>query len=169
MQDVDVHGTTSGACAAAEALENLRVESSHRRSRGFEGLDVIDRLVPREEGDLGDIHVRLDDGLAGQPDFDPVGVGEAVDRAAGAADSAPTAAAPDQLIARVFEGFLNGQGVGDVVPFAHDEDGDFALIFFLDTGHGLFGFAFGFTHRARPLSLRRFRSNATGPGPGSAR
>ena len=98
--DLQLLRAALGAGAAAQAFQHLGVEPDERGKGRRQLFQAVLRPLGGVEGDLGQVHPRLDERAAGQADVQ-LGIALlAVDGGAGAAEGGPAAHAPDQACSR---------------------------------------------------------------------
>src|SRR3990172_895258 len=78
VHHLNLHRARLGASITLEASQELGVVLHQGLYVGLYLLNIIDTLGRREEGNLSEIHVRLDNGLTGQTHLDLISLGEAV-------------------------------------------------------------------------------------------
>ena len=76
---LSLHRTDLAARIAGETAEDLRVELPNLLCRALQFVDAEDGPRGRIEGDLGQVHARFNDRLAGQADLDAIVVRQAID------------------------------------------------------------------------------------------
>ena len=124
VHDLDLHGAGLGAEVTGDAAEDFRIEGLNAFGGGVHFFYIVARPVGREEGDLGQIHIGLDHGLAGKAEVEFVVARHPVDGGTGPADAAAATGAAQELEAGKLHGLHDGQGLGYLVLFSHNEDGN---------------------------------------------